>query len=179
MSSLRMALCFGAAMVIFGAESSHRAWAGEEATVKVFVIWQGEGRTVQTGPHEATFVGSLFGPVFVDTENGLIRSGLMTCPAILELGLEDGKEKGRGRCTITAQDGAQIYADIECAGVYMVGCNGELTLTGGTKKFDGISGGGKVTIRPDSRQITPMQNGAAKEEGTGSLEARELHYKLP
>jgi len=179
MRSLRMALCLAAAIVMVGAGSNHRTWAGEEATVKVFVIWQGEGRTVQTGPHEATFVGSLFGPVYVDTENGLIRSGVMSCPAILELGLEDGKEQGRGRCTITAQDGAQIYADIECAGVYMVGCNGELTLTGGTKKFEGISGGGKVQIRPDSRQITPMQNSPAKEEGTGSLEARELHYKLP
>jgi hypothetical protein len=174
-----MVLSLAAAIMMVAVAASHRSWAGEEATVKVFVIWQGEGRTVQTGAHEATFVGSLFGPVYVDTENGLIRSGLMTCPAILELGIEDGKERGRGRCTITATDGAQIYADIECTGVYMVGCNGEMTLTGGTKKFEGISGGGKVTIRADSRQITPVQNSPAKEEGSGSLEARELHYKLP
>ncbi|HUC65369.1 MAG TPA: hypothetical protein VMA53_08075 [Stellaceae bacterium] len=178
MRALSVALSFSAAIVMVGAEPA-RTQASEEATVKIFVIWQGEGRTLQTGPHEATFVGSLSGPVYVDTENGLIRSGLMTCPAILELGLDDGKERGRGRCTITAQDGAQIYADIECTGVYMIGCDGDLKLTGGTKKFEGISGGGKVTIRPDSRQITPVPNGAAKEEGTGSLEAGELHYKLP
>jgi hypothetical protein len=178
MRALRAALCFSAAMVMVGAGPAPTR-ASEEATVKVFIIWQGEGRTLQTGPHEATFVGSLSGPVYVDTDNGLIRSGLMTCPAILELGLEDGKERARGRCTVTAQDGAQIFADIECTGVYMVGCSGDLKLTGGTKRFEGISGGGKVMIRPDSRQITPTLNGPAKEEGTGSLEARELHYKLP
>ena len=178
MRALRTALCLAAAIVMIVAGHA-RTQASEEATVKVFVIWQGEGRTLLTGPHQATFVGSLSGPVYVDTENGLIRSGLMTCPAILELGLDDGKERGRGRCTITAQDGAQIYADIECSGVYMVGCNGDLKLTGGTKRFEGISGGGKVMVRPDSREITPMRNGPAKEEGTGSLEARELHYKLP
>ncbi|MGO8920175.1 MAG: hypothetical protein ACLQJR_30115 [Stellaceae bacterium] len=179
MTASTVGWCAGLAMLAVVAAPCWPAAAGEEATVKAFAAWQGQGRTVQTGPHEATFVGLLIGPMYVETENGLLASGRIACPAIVAVGLEDGTQRGQGRCTITAQDGAQIYAEMACAGVYMVGCDGDLKLTGGTKRFAGISGGGKVTIRSDARQITAMQDNSAKEEGTGSLYVSELHYKLP
>jgi hypothetical protein len=165
--------------VLMSAAAAAPSVAGEEATVKALAAWQGQGRTYQTGPHQATFVGSLTGPMYVETENGLIRSGFMTCPAIVQIGLEDGKQRGQARCSIAAKNGAQIYAEITCTGVYLVGCDGELKLTGGTKQFAGISGGGKVTIRSDSRQIAALSDNAAQEQGTGSLYVPELHYKLP
>ncbi len=179
MRALTVAVCGGMAMLMAAAAPARPAAAGEEATVKVFAVWQGQGHTFQTGPHEATFVGSLIGPMYVETEKGPVKSGLMTCPAILEIGLEDGKQQGQGRCTITDKDGAQMYAEIACTGVYLVGCDGDLKLTGGTRRFAGISGGGKVIVRSDSRQIAAVSDSAAKEEGTGSLSVPELHYKLP
>jgi len=155
------------------------ASAAEEATVKVFSAWQGQGGTFQTGPKEATFVGVLTGRMYAETEKGPIESGLMVCPATLKIGLEDGKQEGAGGCTITAKDGAQIYAEIACAGVYLVGCNGDLTLTGGTGRFEGISGGGKVLIRSSFLKTTSVSTGVIKDEGTGILYIQELHYKIP
>ena len=153
--------------------------AGEDTTVKAFAAWQGQGETFRTGSAEATFIGALNGVIYVETENGPVAAGHMTCPAIIEIGLEDATQRGQGRCTITAQDGAQIFAKIACVGVYLVGCNGDLELTGGSARFSGISGGGRVTIRSDTRLIAPLSGDTAREAGTGSLYVAALHYKLP
>src|SRR5215469_3363763 len=163
--------CFVVAML---AAPSGVAVAGEEATVKAFAAWIGDGRTFQTGVKEATFIGDLAGPMFVETEKGIVKVGRLLCPAIVEIGLDDGKQRGEGRCTVTAPDGARIYAEISCAGVYMVGCNGELKLTGGTGRFSGVSGGGKVTIRSDLRLIGASSEGSVKEDASGSLILQEL-----
>jgi hypothetical protein len=171
--------CGGLAMLLLAARPSGPALADEEATVKAFAAWQGEGRTLQTGPHEATFVGSLVGPMFVETENGILKSGRLACPAIVEIGLEDSTQRGQGRCTITAQDGARIYAEITCSGIFLIGCRGDLKLTGGTERFAGISGGGKVTIRSDLRQFTSSSDDEVETDATGSLSLLDLHYKIP
>jgi hypothetical protein len=103
----------------------------------------------------------------------------MICPAMVTIGTEDASQRGTGHCTFTQLDGAEIYADITCTGIYLIGCSGELKLTGGTKRFEGISGGGPVLIRSDSRQISVVTAGVVKEEGTGVLSVQELRYKLP
>src|SRR5262249_28810084 len=131
------------------------------------------------GPKEATFIGDFAGPMFVETEQGIIKAGRLLCPAIVEIGLDDGKQRGEGRCTINAPDGARIYAEINCTGAHKVGCNGELKITGGTDRFAGITGGGKVTIRSDLRQIGAFTEGSVKEEASGSLSLPELSYKVP
>lgn len=171
--------CGGLAMAVLAAVPCQTASAGEEATVKAFSAWQGQGRTFRTGVGEATFVGALLGRIYVETEKGPIDSGLISCPAVVDIGLEDASQRAQGRCTITAKDGAQIYAELTCTGVYLVGCTGDIKLTGGTQRFAGITGGGKATIRTDVRQITVRLDGVEKEEGTGILYLQELHYKLP
>lgn len=155
------------------------AAASEEATVKAFSAWLGDGRTFQTGPKQATFIGDFAGPMFVETAQGIVKTGRLLCPAIVEIGLDDGKQRGEGRCTITASDGARIYAEITCTGVYMTGCNGDLKITGGSDRFAGITGGGKVMIRSDLRQIGATSEGSVKEDASGSLSLPELHYKIP
>ena len=178
-ASARERSCGAIAVLAFVVGSCGPATAGEEATVKVFSAWLGDGRTFQTGPKEATFIGDLAGPMFVETEQGIVKAGRLLCPAIVEIGLDDGKQRGEGRCTVTAPDGERIYAEITCTGVYMIGCNGELKLTGGTGRFSGVSGGGKVTIRSDLRLIGASSEGSVKEDASGSLILQELHYKIP
>ena len=34
----------------------------------------------------------------------------------------------------------ELFADLACTGVYLLGCEGEFTLTGGTRRFAGITG---------------------------------------
>ncbi len=51
--------------------------------------------------------------------------------------------------------------------------------TGGTGRFAGITGGGKVLIRSDARQIAAVSDSMTKDEGAGILYVPELHYTLP
>jgi hypothetical protein len=170
------ALAMLVAVVAFGQTAS----AGEDATITAFMAWQGQGRTFQTGAKDAEFVGAIVGRIYTETDKGPIASGLMECPAMLTIGLENGRRTGSGRCMITAKDGSQIYAEVSCRGVYMVGCDGELKLTGGSGRFKGISGGGPVIIRSDQRQITAISAaGVVGEQGGGILYLRSLHYTLP
>jgi hypothetical protein len=108
------------------------ALAGEDATVKAFAAWQGSGQLFATGTKELTFVGALSGTVYVETEKGPLESGRLACPAMVRIDMEDGSQNGTGRCTITAKDGAQIFGDVSCTGIRLVGCDGQFTLTGGT-----------------------------------------------
>jgi hypothetical protein len=172
--------CAGAAAtLIVAAGPSRPAAAGEEATITAFASWHGEGSTIQTGAEQATFVGALTGRIYVETERGPLASGSLACPAMVEIGLKDDAQHGQGRCTITARDGAQIFAEIACSGYYLLGCNGDLKLTGGTERFSGITGGGKVIIRSDERRITVKRDRSMGEEGSGILYVKELSYKLP
>lgn len=176
---MAMGCCGALAMALLAVGLLRPAAAAEEATVKVFVAWKGQGNTFTSGPKQATFVGALAGQVYTDTEKGPVHTGVMVCPAMVTIGLEDGKQRGTGSCTVTGLDGSEIYAEIACTGVYLVGCAGDLKLTGGTKRFEGVSGGGRVTIRSDFRKITTVAAGVVSEEGTGILFVQELRYKLP
>src|SRR5215475_14422908 len=123
------------------------AFGAEDATVKAFAAWQGGGQLLETGAKEVTFVGSLTGTVYAETDKGPLESGSLVCPAMVRINIEDGSQTGSGRCTIAADDGSRIFADISCTGFRLVGCDGQFTLTGGTQRFQGITGGGPVTIR--------------------------------
>ena len=176
---MAMGYCGALAMALLAAGLSGPAAAGEEATVQVFAPWRGQGSTIKTGEQQATFVGALSGVMYVQTEKGPIQTGTMVCPGSITIGLEDATQRGTGRCTITAKDGAEIYADIACTGIYLVGCTGDLKLTGGTGRFKGISGGGPMTIRSEFRKLTAVSADVAGDQGTGILFVRELRYKLP
>ena len=177
--SIAVGRCGALAMALLAVGLCQFAAAAEEATVKVFSVWQGVGNTFTTGPKQATFVGVLTGTMYTDTEKGPVQSGTMVCPGVMTIGLEDASQRGQGRCTITAKDGAVIYAEIDCTGVYLVGCTGDLKLTGGTGRFAGISGGGRVTIRSELRTTTAVSADVTKDQGSGILFVPELHYKLP
>ena len=170
----------GAALTLLAAGRWMPAQAGEDATItRALSVWVAQGSTFKTGAQEATFVGSLAGPIFVDTEKGLVESGRMICPTIVEIGLDDGKQQARGRCTITARDGALLFAEISCAGVFMVGCKGDIKFTGGTERFDKITGGGKALIRSDVVRFVPVGEHVAAGDGTGILVLTGIHYKMP
>ncbi|MGH6890634.1 MAG: hypothetical protein ACREEP_00085 [Dongiaceae bacterium] len=155
------------------------ASAGEEQTIKAFAAWQGRGQIFETGPDRATFVGSFTGMIFVETEKGPLDAGYMTCPAILDVNIVDGSQEGKGRCTITAKDGARAYAEVTCKGVHLVGCDGEFTFTGGTDRFKGITGGGPVTIRSGLKDFAMGDGNIVQESAGGIIVWPKLTYKLP
>lgn len=153
--------------------------AAEEATVRAFAVWQGQGQAMQTGPNEATFVGILAGSVYVETDKGPIASGQIVCPALIKIKLDDRSQTASGRCTVTAEDGAQLFAEIDCSGFHLIGCNGETKLTGGTGRFTSITGGGAVIVRSDQRAFAVASDSSMKEAATGIIYWPSLHYTLP
>jgi hypothetical protein len=166
-------------VVIAGLGSIQVAAAAEEGTITAFSAWQSDGESFQTGASEVTFIGALGGQLYIDTERGPIASGTMHCPATMTFGTADSKLRGEGHCTITADDGALVFATISCVGVRLVGCDGTFKLTGGTGKFAGITGGGPIIIRSEFRNFTITSYGTAKEQSKGIIQLRQLQYKIP
>lgn len=153
--------------------------AEEEATVEAFSAWQGRGQIFPTGSHQATFVGAFSGMIYVETEQGPLDAGFMVCPAMFEIDLENGTQTGNGRCTISAKDGGRVFAEWTCSGVHLVGCNGDFKLTGGTDRFEGITGGGPMVVRSGLRDIAAMPGNTIQESAAGIAIWRQLHYRIP
>ena len=138
--------------------------------MNAFAMWKGEGYLVQTGPKQGTFAGTLVGNMYILTDKGPQLFGGMVCPASIDIGLEDKSQTGRGRCVITSKDDAYIFAEISCTGFHQVGCDGDFKITGGSGRFGGITGGGRVMFRMDSQPtVAGLQGGVAAEQGTGTI----------
>jgi hypothetical protein len=149
-----------------------------EPSLKAFSAWNAQGQIFQSGENRVTFVGSFSGIVYVEQEQGPVAAGFMACPTVIDVNTRDGKERGDGRCTFTAKDGAQLFADFSCRGVRMVGCHGDFTFTGGTERFKGITGGGPVTIRSSVDEMKPGSGGAIDGVAAGIIFWPKLTYKL-
>jgi hypothetical protein len=154
------------------------AAADDEAPIKAFSAWNARGQIFDTGENRMTFVGSFSGIVYVEQAQGPIDAGYMICPTVLDVNTVDGKEQAKARCTITAKDGARVYADLACSGVRMVGCNGDFSITGGTERFKGITGGGPVTIRSSVDDMTAGGGNIIEGVAAGIIVWPKLTYKL-
>ena len=176
---IRRFIAIGLTAMLAAAVLTPPAHAAEEGTIKAFATWQGDGQTLQTGTNETTFIGTIAGTVYVETDKGPIDGGQMVCPAMLVVNTDDGTQSGDGRCNITARDGARIFAQLTCTGVHLVGCAGDFTLTGGTDRFAGITGGGHFTVRSRLQDLVHLSANSAALRLTGIMFWRELHYQVP
>jgi len=176
---IRRFIAIGLAAMLAAAALARPAQATEEGTIKAFAAWQGDGQTLQTGTNETTFIGTIAGTVYVETDKGPIDGGQMVCPAMLLVNIDDGTQSGVGRCNITARDGGRIFAQLTCTGVHLVGCAGDFTLTGGTDRFAGITGGGHFTVRSRLQELVRLSGNTAVLSVTGIMFWRELHYQVP
>jgi hypothetical protein len=166
------------AAIFVAVSASSMAGADQEQTIKAFAAWQGRGQMYETGPDRATFVGAFSGMIFVETDKGPLDAGFMICPAIVDVDMTNGTQEGKGRCTISAKDGARAYGEISCKGVHLVGCDGEFKFTGGTDRFAGISGGGPITIRSGLQEFATGGGNTIQESAGGIIIWPKLTYKL-
>ena len=175
MSMMALAAVLAAGLIVTPAA------AAEEQTVNAFAAIEGEGKIYLTGESKGTFVGAIVGQLFVESEKGPLHAGRIVCPAMVQVNLKNAKQAGTGRCTITADDGAQAFAVWSCRGVHLLGCDGKLMLTGGTGRVAGISGSGPLTIRTTSRGLvkTSSDKDSVIEFGRGVLVLRGFKYKKP
>jgi hypothetical protein len=165
--------------LILALTAGRHATAEEQQSIEAFSAWQARGQIYETGESRSTFVGSFIGAIYIKSGEGPIDSGFMTCPTIVDMNVTDGKETAKGRCTITAKDGSRVYADLSCNGVQFVGCNGDFTITGGTDRFKGITGGGPINIRSDVRDMAMGAGNIVNAAAAGIILWPKLVYKLP
>lgn len=152
----------------------------EESVINAFVPWQGRGFTFPTGPEHGTFVGALEGIVYIQTDKGPMTGGLITCPAMMDFNFQNGAQSGSGKCVIVGEPGDRVFAAWSCEGIRLVGCNGTFTITGGTGRFEGATGGGPLLSRPSLQLGTPdMPGNIVSESARGIMTLDALKVVLP
>jgi hypothetical protein len=158
--------------------SSHAVYA-EKGTVSAMAPWQGEGQIYQVGPERAMFLGAFSGIMYVQTGKESLDALLMLCPATQTLNLENGATESRGFCTFEGPSGDRVFAEWKCTGK-RGGCKGVITLTGGTGRFKGISGGGDMVARSVLNKLAAnLESGSVVRSAAGLVVWNELSYSIP
>ena len=84
-----------------------------------------------------------------------------------------------GDCVIVATTEDSVFAQITCEGKAGL-CRGEFKLTGGTGRFAGIKGSGKMTVRsPVHTLAVDLSRGSALHIAAGILQIPQLKFTLP
>ena len=155
------------------------AWAAEEGTVKMFAPWQSGGQVFQVGPDKLLFQGRAEGIMYIEDGEGALDAALFVCPGSREISLAQKKVVASGRCIIKGSGGGTVFAEFECSGKPGV-CNGKFTLTGGTGRFAGITGGGDIIVRTVLGEMaSDLQSGETISGSAGLAIWPSLSYKIP
>ena len=153
---------------------------GEEGTVKAMSAWQSQGDLFKVGENKGYYLGAFGGVLFVEDEKGSLDAAHILCPGTMDINLEDGLTKGEGKCLITDREDNLIFAKWECSGIMLEGCQGRFAITGGTGKFEGISGNSDFVARTAIGELSmdiPINGIQATSMGLAIW--RNLHYKFP
>ena len=117
--------------------------------------------------------------MFIDGGKGKLDAAGLLCPGTIETNLANGNRIGQGRCIITDKDGDKVYAKWTCSGGN-AGCKGPFTFTGGTGKFQGISGKNRFVVRIAMRALTAeVAEDSFQQIATGLAVWPKLHYTIP
>ena len=153
----------------------------EEGTVKIVSPWKAKGQVYKVGSKEFQFVGEFGGIMYVESGNGNLDTAIFVCPAVQDMDYEKNITNATGKCHIVTADG-NVFAKFICAGEPDKGaCNGEFTLTGGTERFEGITGSGEMRVRSALRSFITEDNasGDVIAEAEGIAIWPELKVKIP
>lgn len=155
------------------------AQAEEKATVDAVAAVEGAGQVYEIGETKGLFLGGLAGTIFVDEGKGALNAGQVVCPGSLEIDLEDGAQKGSGRCILTMPNG-KIFAEWSCSGTHGVGCKGMFKLLSGTNRFRGVTGKSEFEIRGTSHELLiDALSGEANGSFLALIRWDKFTYRIP
>lgn len=146
----------------------------EPQVFNAFAIAVANGTIVKAAEKELMVVGTIAGPLFVETDEGPVDSGKVVCAASVRVHQETYKTSGSGACTFTAQDGATSWGDWQCEGYQLVGCRGTLKLNGGTGRLAGVTGEGTMIWRPSAHDLKKQVDGTLAQNTTGIVLWRDF-----
>lgn len=134
--------------------------------------WLGNGATLELEPGHFYFAGKFTGTVHYDDKNSPLQNTGMQCA-----GDSDKGGIGAGYCVQTDRDGDKIFSKWDCPTSApipkgaMDACSGKGTVTGGTGKFDGATGG------YDLIGVTVMAHPDGTASGYSEVTNNTLTYK--
>ena len=153
--------------------------AAAETTVSAFSSWAAEGDLYQTGPSEATFVGTLSGVVFVEGADSSLEAARMFCPGRLQVDTETWRQTGSADCVIVTTESERIYGEFQCEGEYREGCEGEFVITGGSGSKEGITGSGPILFSNAMPDWAATPGSVLSAQALGLVRLPELTFRLP
>ena len=151
----------------------------ETKDVSATIPWQGQGQLFPVAIDKLQFLGALEGIMYVETAEGAMNEAFVRCPIVQDIDAASKSTSATGSCVITASPEDVAFAEMTCKGVAGL-CKGEFTLTGGTGRFAGISGSGKMTIRsPVHALAADLSDGTLVHAAAGLLQIPNLKVRLP
>ena len=158
-------------------------WTGlthaASSTISAVVPWQGQGQIFPVATDKLRFLGSIEGIMYVETAEGDMNEAFVRCPIVQDIDATDGSTSASGNCVIVTSTEDSVFAELTCKGIAGL-CSGKFKLTGGTGRFAGISGSGKVTVRsPVHALAADLSEGTVLHVAAGILQIPELNYSLP
>jgi len=155
------------------------AQAQESGSLKGVAVLEGEGMLFQLEDPQVYFVGGYVGVMVVGNDKEALNAATMICPATIETNLETLVQSGHGRCILTDKDNNKVYAKWTCYG-NPANCKGAFTFTGGTGKFEGISGINEFYVKTDVLAFQKTgEPGMVKRAAAGEAVWPEITYQLP
>ena len=158
-------------------------WSGltnaATSTISVVIPWQGQGEIFPVGTDRLRFLGSIEGIMYVETAEGELDEAFVKCPIVQDIEATSQSTSATGNCTIVVSTEDAVFAEITCEGVKGL-CRGDFKLTGGTGRFTGISGTGKMTVRsPVYALAADLSDGTVLQVAAGILQIPELEIITP
>jgi hypothetical protein len=177
MTRTRTALGYLIAMSILSGGSGLAVAA--TTTVSAVIPWQGQGQIFSVGAEKLRFLGSIEGIMYVETAEGAMDEAFVQCPIVQDIDAITHGTSATGTCTIIVSTEDIVFAEITCVGIEGL-CIGDFILTGGTGRFIGISGSGRMTVRSPIHVLAAnLSESAVLQVAAGILQMPELEITLP
>jgi hypothetical protein len=149
----------------------------EPEAFNAFAVAAANGTIVRAGEKQLMVVATLSGPFFIETGEGPVHAGRVTCAVSTRIDQASRKQAGNGACTFTAVDGATAWGDWTCEGYELLGCRGAFKLAGGTARLEGATGEGTMLWRPSTHELKKQLDGSVLDNATGILVWRDFKLK--
>jgi len=159
------------------------AWSGLTSaatrTVSAVIPWQGTGKIDAIGTDKLRFHGTIEGIMYIETVEGPLNEAFVKCQIVQDIDVTNESTSATGDCTIVVSTEDTVIAELSCLGMQGF-CVGEFTLTGGTGRYIGISGSGKLTARSPVQTLAlgPPENDDLQIY-VGILQIPEFNIKQP
>ena len=171
----------GWVMVALGVlASTNDAARGQTRTAQAMAPFQGSGEVFVVAPEKLVILANFAGILYVQGEPSPLDGAVMLCPVVQTLDTKSKRAEANGHCTFADAADDVVYSTLTCTGGHG-SCEGQLVLTGGTGKFAGITGGGKLTVRAALTETAASlsTSGGLVSGATGVTVWPELKYTIP